>query len=324
MEENKTYITVDDLIKQAEEQFKQFIKEGKYKDILLSMSNLNCYSITNQMLILAQMPQARCVNGMKVWNYNKRNIIKGQKAIKIIAPLKEIKKEDIINENGEVIDNKETEIIGYKVAHVFDISQTEGRPLFEFKCDQKMAVENFETIKEALERVPRNFKISYQKLQEGLDGYCDLKNKEIVIKEGIPYERTLTTLIHEIGHALSQTRYREDFKGLTKKEQLKIEEIEAESIALVVSNRLGLSTSDFNLAYISQFADGEIEKFKSNLDVIRSVSYQLLSSIEPALQSALKPEKIKTQEIIEENKEPEQKPAPKSKAKAKKSEVEQC
>lgn len=148
MEENKNYVSVDDLIKQAEEQFKQFIKEGKYKDILLSMSNLNCYSITNQMLILAQMPQARCVNGMKVWNYNKRNIIKGQKAIKIISPLIEKRKEEILDNDGNAIETEEVEIVGYKVAYVFDISQTEGRELYEFKCDEKTAIENFELIKD--------------------------------------------------------------------------------------------------------------------------------------------------------------------------------
>lgn len=338
MEENKTYITVDDLIKQAEEQFKKFIKDGKYKDILLSMSNLNCYSITNQMLILSQLPSAKCVNGMKVWNYNHRNIKKGEKALKIIAPLIEKRKEDILDEDGNVTDTKETEIVGYKISYVFDISQTEGKPLFEFKCNEKIAVENFSEIKEALERIPRNYKIEYKDLENGQDGYCDLKNKIIAIKDGMPLEQTLTTLIHEIGHALAETRVRTNFKGLTAKEQTKIQEIEAESIALVVSNRLGLHTKDFNMAYITTWSDGDIEKFKSNIDIIRSVSYQILSSVEPALQSAIR-EKEKalqdTNEIITESNQSEvevakQEPIlkaevkPKETTKSKKSEVEQC
>ena len=340
MEENKIYTTVDELIKQAEEQFKQFIKDGKYKDLLLSMSNLNCYSITNQMLILAQLPNARCVNGMKVWNYNHRNIIKGEKAIKIIAPLIEKRKEDILDNYGNIIETKETEIVGYKVAYVFDITQTEGRELYEFKCDENIAVENFDVIKESLERVPKDYKFEYKELENGLDGYCDLKNKVIVIRDGLTPERTLTTLIHEIGHALAETRTRSNFKGLTKREQVKIEEIEAESIALVVSNRLGLHTSDFNVAYISKWSDGDIEKFKSNIDVIRSVSYQILSSIEPTLQSHLR-EKEKALESVDNlnqvntqdgkqqaqnqaNNEPvgEQKPKQPVKSKSKKSEVE--
>ena len=82
--------------------------------------------------------------------------------------------------------------------------------------------------------------------------------------------------------------------------QDKIEEVEAESIALVVSNRLGLDTADFNMAYIATWSDGDIEKFKNNIDVIRSVSYQILSSVEPALQTYLR-EKEKATESIEED-----------------------
>ena len=349
-QETKTYINVDDLIKQAEDQFKQFIKDGKYKDLLLSMSNLNCYSITNQLLILKQFPTATCVNGMKVWNYVHRNVIKGQRAIKIIAPLKEIRKEEIQDEDGNVIDTKEIEVIGYKVSHVFDISQTEGRELFEFKCDEKIAQEYFETIKNALERVPRGYLVKYQDTErDGVDGYCDFNNKVIVIQDGMPYERTLTTLVHEIGHALAETRVRTNFKGLTGKEKTEIREIEAESIALVVSNRLGLHTQDFNMAYITKWADGEIEKFKSNVDVIRSVSYQILSSVEPAVQSAIRDkekalesqvqavkstsneDKANTQEntneaVNEPADEPkaEEKPKTRKTTKSKTKEVEQC
>lgn len=295
MEENKTFTTVDDLIKQAEEQYTQFIKDGKYKDLLLSMSNLNCYSITNQLLILSQLPTARCVNGMKVWNYNHRNIIKGQKAIKIIAPLIEKRKEEVLDADGNVVDTKEVEIVGYKVSYVFDISQTEGRELYEFKCDELTAVENFDTIKEALERTARGYTFEYKALEDSLDGYCDYENKQIVIKDGMPNEKTLTTLIHEIGHALAEERVRTNFKGLTPKEQRQIREIEAESIALVVSNRLGLHTADFNMAYITTWSDGDIEKFKDNINVVRSVSYQILSSVEPAVQNALR-DKEKAQE----------------------------
>jgi len=342
MEETKNFVTVDDLIKKAEEHYKQFIKDGKYKDILLSMSNLNCYSTNNQLLIISQVPEARCVNSMKVWNYNQRNIIKGEKAIKIIAPLKEIRKEDIMDEDGNIVEMKEIEVNGYKVSHVFDISQTEGRELFEFKCDENIAIENFAVIKEALERVPRGFEIIYKEMNESVDGYCDLKAKQIAIKDGMPCERTLTTLIHEIGHALAETRVRNNFKGLTSKEQMKIKEIEAESIALVVSNRLGLHTADFNMAYITKWSDGDIEKFKSNIDIVRSVSYQILSCVEPALQSSQR-EKEKAQEnaVVSDNEhkqtntqeelkeaESEPKKAPKtkttSKSKSKTTEVEQC
>lgn len=299
MEENKIRVTVDDLIAQAENQYSQFIKSGKYKDLLLSMSNLHCYSLANHLLILSQMPTATCVNGMKTWNFNHRNVIKGEKAIKIIAPLREIRKEDVLDEDGNVIETKEITINGFKVAYVFDISQTEGRELYEFKCDENIAVENFDVIKEAIERVPRGYTVKYGETEDGIDGYCDLKNKEIVIRDGMPLARTLTTLIHEVGHALAEERVRSNFKGLTPKEQSKIREIEAESIALVVSNKLGLQTTDFNLGYIAKFSDGDLDKFKANIDVVRSVSYQILSCLEPALQSHLKEKDALAQPAIQ-------------------------
>lgn len=328
MEENKIRTTVDELIVQAEEQYNEFIKSGKYKDLLLSMSNLNCYSLTNHLLIISQMPTATCVNGMKTWNFNHRNVIKGEKAIKIIAPLKEIRKEDVLDENGNVVETKEIAVNGFKVAYVFDISQTEGRELYEFKCDEKIAQENFEVIKNALERVPRGYTIKYQDTnRDGVDGYCDFTNKEIVIQEGMPYERTLTTLIHEVGHALAEERVRSNFKGLTQKEQTNIREIEAESIALVVSNRLGLHTQDFNMAYITKWTDGYLDKFKSNVDVIRSVSYQILSSVEPAIQTHLKEKEAFAEPVIQTGREVQENSKTRKrtpKTKVQESEVEQC
>lgn len=307
MEENAIRVTVNDLIAQAEDQYAKFLKSGKYKDLLLSMSNLNCYSLNNQLLILSQNPNATCVNSVKIWNYNHRNVKKGEKAIKIIAPLKEIRKEDVLDEDGNIVETKEIEVNGFKVAYVFDISQTEGRELYEFKCDENVAVEKFEAIKKAIERVSRGFTVTYGPTDETCDGYCNFKTKEIVIREGMSYTRTLTTLIHEVGHALAEERPRVNFKGLTQKEQSKIREIEAESIALVVSNRLGLQTTDFNLGYIAKFSDGDLDKFKANIDVVRSVSYQILSSVEPALQthqkeqSALAEAVAQTPEATQEN-----------------------
>ena len=159
----------------------------------------------------------------------------------------------------------------------------------------------------------------------------------------MPLNQTLTTLIHEVGHALAEERVRSNFKGLTPKEQSNIREIEAESIALVVSNRLGLQTTDFNLGYIAKFSDGDLNKFKANLDVVRSVSYQILSSVEPALQTHLKekvasientseittqesPKTSENVEVKQEPKESETKPKTRKKsAKTKeKDEVEQC
>jgi len=281
MEENLSN-RIDELIKQADDGLVQFIKDGKYKDVLLNMSNFNNYSIRNQVLILMQNPQATHVNGMKAWNYHGRSVIKGSKSMKIVAPIIEDVEihEDSAYETDDQKPKYKQEITGFKVSYVFDVSQTEGKPIQKFDSTEEIAREYFEIYKKALESCVKDYKFEYCDIEGKTDGLCNYTDKTIKIQEGMPTEKTLTTLIHEIGHALAEQRDRTNFKGLTSKEQRQIKEIEAESIALVVSNRLGLHTSDFNCSYITAWADGDIEKFRANIDVIRSVSYQVLSKVE--------------------------------------------
>jgi len=281
MEENLSS-RIDELIKQADDGLVKFIKEGKYKDVLLNMSNLNNYSIRNQVLVLMQNPQATHVNGMKAWNYHGRSVIKGSKSMKIIAPIIEDVEihEDSAYETPDQTPKYKQEITGFKVSYVFDVSQTEGKPIQRFDSTEEIAREYFDIYKKALESCVRDYKFEYCDIEGKTDGICNYKDKVIKVQEGMPTEKTLTTLIHEIGHALAEQRDRTNFKGLTSKEQREIREIEAESIALVVSNRLGLHTNDFNCSYITAWSDGDIEKFRANIDVIRSVSYQILSKIE--------------------------------------------
>jgi hypothetical protein len=332
MEEKKDYNTqIDELIKQADQQFVQFIKDGKYKDVLLTMSNLNNYSLRNQMLIMLQRQNATCVNGMTTWNYFKRNIMKGEKGIRIIAPTKYEIEKQTEKENGE-IDIVKEEKIGYKIAYVFDISQTEGeREIRNFVCNEEMVREYFNELKSILENTIKNYTFIYtDTLKNGCDGLCNYKDKLINIRDGMPMEKTITTLIHEIAHAIAEERTQDTFKGLTTTEVKQIKEIEAESVALVVSNKLGLHTVDFNLAYISGWADGNIEKFRHNLDTIRSISHQLLSAIEPRIQG-LEREKEKVRENTQQQnievKISENEPIVKTvakKTKSKKTEVVAC
>lgn len=301
MEEKKDYnAQINELIKQADEQFVKFIKDGKYKDVLLSMSNLNQYSFRNQILIMIQKPDAKCVNGMSAWNYFKRSIKKGEKGLKIIAPTKYYSEEEQQHENGE-IETVKTERLGYKIAYVFDVSQTDGEHEIRlFESTEELVREEFESLREVLELSVKDYKFVYTSdLQNGVDGTCNHKDKVIKVRDGMTTEKTLTTLIHEIAHAIAEERTQDSFKGLTKKEVTQIKEIEAESVALVVSNRLGLHTQDFNLAYIAGWADGDIEKFRYNLDTIRGISHQLLSAIEPKI-DFLRREKEKVNQVNKE------------------------
>ena len=88
------------------------------------------------------------------------------------------------------------------------------------------------------------------------------------------------TTVHECGHALAHSAYREDFEGLTPSEKREIKEIEAESIACVVCTFLGLDTQNFNFSYITGWADGDIDKFRENIDVISRHARTLIKVIQ--------------------------------------------
>lgn len=251
---------------------------------LLSMSNLYNYSLRNQLLILSQCKNASVVKGMKSWNYLKRKVLPGEKSIKIIAPVKY--KQKVENAKGD--EEPETiEKLGYRIAYVFDISQTDGEPINQFECNNQIVVDNYDLIRTSLESVLKDYNFHYYNIHEsGVEGYCNYKNKIIAVRESLSAEKKVATLIHEIAHALSN-EIQSDIKS---NKQMK--EVEAESVALVVSNRLGLDTSDLNLTYIHNWADEDIEKFRDNLDRVRSISYSILSNIEPKLQTYLKEKEL--------------------------------
>ena len=150
-------------------------------------------------------------------------------------------------------------------------------------------------LKKALEQCVDGYTISYTThIEPGCDGYCVPSEKKIVIREGMPTERTLTTLIHELAHAIAEERERVEFKGLNPSDVTQIREIEAESVAFVISTKLGLRTQDFNLSYMATWAEGDIEKFRNNLDIIRSISYKMANRLDEELYSL-------TKENVQEN-----------------------
>lgn len=356
MEEEKSKLpTVDEYIKMADDKLTEFIKSGRYKDVLLTMSNLYRYSVKNQILIMIQREDATTVNGMSAWNYAGRSVIPGEKSIKIISPVFTKVEKEQTDEDGKVTIVEEQVLVGYKVGHVFDISQTQGREIEKITCDQEIAIEHFNELKKALEQCVDNYTIEYTThIEEGCDGYCIPKEKKIAIRDGMPTEKTLTTLIHEIAHAIAEDRERVEFKGLNPSDVRQIREIEAESVAFVISTKLGLRTQDFNLAYMSTWADGDIEKFRNNLDVIRSISYKMANRLDETLYDLSKekqdeenlslkgqmakeaqPDPLEIGEKEDENQEhnsqveenqadKKQKTASKTKSKSNKKEVEQC
>lgn len=286
---NKKYKTskitkeeMNELTNRIDEGLVKFIKEGKYKAVLMSIGNLSNYSLNNQLYILMQDKNAKTIYGIKKWNTLGRRIKEGEKALKIFAPI--IKRIDDSDE--------EVKVLGYKRESVFDISQTEGKELNVFKFDETIVVDNKNIIIDSLKDTIAKYGFSVNfvpidELGEGVFGLCNHKDKVIKISDNLSNLQEISTLVHECGHALAHHEKRVDFKGLTKKEMRQIKEVEAESISCIVSSYLGLNTQNFNFSYITAWSNANIILFRRNLDLISKYAKVLIDGINSEFEKSI-------------------------------------
>ena len=266
----------------------------RYKEYLKVMSKFHNYSFRNTVLIAMQKPDASLVAGFSAWKNNfERNVMKGQKGIKIIAPSpykikQEMQKIDphtqkpIIGKDGKpVTEEKEITIPAYKVVSVFDVSQTEGKELPDIAVDELTGdVDRYKDFFAALEKtspVP----IAFENIEGGSHGYYHLEDKRIAINEGMSELQTLKTAIHEIAHA----KLHDIDLNAPKDEQPRVDrrtrEVEAESVAYTVCQHYGLDTSDYSFGYVAGWSSGrELSELKSSLETIRSAAAEIINSID--------------------------------------------
>lgn len=271
-----TYEEMDKLSTEIESNLARFIKEGKYKDVLIKMGNLEHYSLKNQIYIIMQCPEAQTLHGLRGWNQLGRRVKTGEKAIRVFVPIvskKERKEED-----------EEKALKGFRSGSVFDLSQTEGPAINAFRFDEAKIIEDKERILRGLRKTVEDmgYQVAYLSKEETGEecyGYCNHKDKQIRIQEGLSDLQEVSTLVHECGHALAHAMEREDFKGLTAREKKGIKEVEAESIACIVCTYLGLDTQNFNFSYITGWAEGDVSKFHKNLDVISKHAKTLIDGV---------------------------------------------
>ena len=266
----------------------------RYREYLKVMSKFHNYSFRNTVLIAMQKPDASLLAGFSAWKNNfERNVMRGQKGIKIIAPSpykikQEMQKIDphtqkpIIGKDGKpVTEEKEITIPAYKVVSVFDVSQTEGKELPDIAVDELTGdVDRYKDFFAALEKtspVP----IAFENIEGGSHGYYHLEDKRIAINEGMSELQTLKTAIHEIAHA----KLHDIDLNAPKDEQPRVDrrtrEVEAESVAYTVCQHYGLDTSDYSFGYVAGWSSGrELSELKSSLETIRSAAAEIINSID--------------------------------------------
>ena len=308
----------------------------RYKEYLKVMSKFHNYSFRNTVLIAMQKPDASLLAGFSAWKNNfERNVMRGEKGIKIIAPSpykikQEMQKIDphtqkpIIGKDGKpVTEEKEITIPAYKVVSVFDVSQTEGKELPDIAVDELTGdVDRYKDFFAALEKtspVP----IAFENIGGGSHGYYHLEDKRIAINEGMSELQTLKTAIHEIAHAKLHDI---DLNAPKDEQQPHVDrrtrEVEAESVAYTVCQHYGLDTSDYSFGYVAGWSSGrELSELKSSLETIRSAAAEIINSIDEnlaELQKAQDKEQTAGQEqpTREEKAAPKEQPQPEAPAKA--------
>ena len=196
-----------------EQGIKELFESEKYMRYLSVMSKFHRYSVNNTMLIYMQRPDATLVAGFNKWkNQFERHVKKGEHGITIIAPtpykkkIEEMKRDPdtqapILDADGKaVMEEKEIEIPMFRPVKVFDVSQTDGKPLPELASSLSGTVPHYEAFMEALRRsapVP----IEFEPMAANMDGYFSSEQQRIALREGMSEVQTISAAVHETAHS---------------------------------------------------------------------------------------------------------------------------
>ena len=270
----------------------ELFESERYKAYLTSMAKFHSYSFNNTLLIAMQ-------GGQLVAGYNKwrddfhRNVKRGEKGIKILAPApykvkKEVPKLDeqgqpVMDKDGNpVTEKKEIQVPAFKIVSVFDVSQTEGEPLPSIGVDELAGnVEQYEDFFKALEQtspVP----MAFEDIPGGSHGYYHLTEKRIAIQENMSELQTLKTAIHEIAHAkLHAIDPEAPVTEQADRPDSRTREVQAESVAYAVCQHYGLDTSDYSFGYVAGWSSGkDLKELRASLETIRATAHELITTID--------------------------------------------
>ena len=283
-----------------EQGIKELFESEKYMRYLSVMSRFHRYSVNNTMLIYMQKPDATLVAGYNKWkNQFERHVKRGEHGITIIAPtpfkkkIEEQKldpdtKAPILDAEGKaVVEEREVEIPMFRPVKVFDVSQTDGKPLPELASTLSGNVQNYEAFMEALRRsapVP----LSVEPMAANMDGYFSPDQQRIAIRAGMSEVQTVSAAVHEIAHSklhnyakAQEEAARAGDKEPPKKKDRNTEEVEAESISYAVCQYYGIQTGENSFGYIANWSQGkELPELRASLETINKTAGELINDID--------------------------------------------
>jgi len=308
-ETSKNKERLKEITDSIEQGIKDLFQSDRYMQYLSTMSRFHRYSVNNTMLIYMQKPDATLVAGFNKWRDQfSRNVMRGEKGVKIIAPTpfkKRIEQEKLDPDtkipmrdaDGNIImEEKEVKIPMYKVVSVFDVSQTEGKPLPTLANDLTGNVQQYAVFMEALRRsspVPMEF----EAMEPNMDGYFSGKDQRIAIRSGMSEVQTVAAAVHEITHAtlhnyeqvrLAAAQGNETAEPPKPKDR-HTEEVEAESVSYAVCQYYGIQTGENSFGYIATWSKGkELTELRASLETINKTASGLITDIDRNFREVLK------------------------------------
>ena len=285
---------VAELTEQLENGVKELYASDSYAQYITAMAKFHHYSFGNALLILFQCPHATNVAGYGTWELLGRHVKYGEKGIMILAPCNfraSLEREKIDPLTGQALlgpdGNPLTEKVKispnrFKIAHVFDLSQTEGRELPQIGVSELTGdVSDYTGIYDRLTAISP-LPVVQEDFQRTAKGYTSFMENRIVVKPGMSQVQTIKTLVHEIAHA--KLHRPDDILAIPAPGEKRQKEVEAESIAYVVCQHFGIDTSDYSLAYVAGWSKGkELTELKASLNVIHATAGEIIDAISPPL-----------------------------------------
>lgn len=258
---------VKEITAKLEQGVRDILDSAKWTEYLKAMSKFHNYSANNCLLIVMQCPAATLVAGYKTWQKEfKRQVKKGEKAIRILAPMQ--RKIIDKDEDGNEIERRFTV---YRAVPVFDLSQTEGEPLNSMVTELKGDADA-ELIEKLVKASP--VPVTFKDFGAPAYGYYS-HDGEIVVQDSIDSKQKVKTLVHEIAHSILHC---ED--GEQEDADRRTREVQAESTAYVVLNYLGIDTSEYSFGYVATWGSGrDIKELQASLEVIRKTASDIIDKV---------------------------------------------
>ena len=271
------------LTDQLEQGVSDIFQSGQYAAYLTAMSKFHHYSFGNTMLIFMQCPNATHVAGYHDWRRNfGRQVKRGERGITILAPCPYRRKEEVeeaASDGSPATSVQWVQRMGFRTVTVFDVSQTEGKPLPELAKKLTGDAAQYESMVAALRSISP-YPISMESFPGGAYGCCNFVERRSLVQPDMSQIQTIKTMIHEVSHA--KLHAPEKTEELPQHKQRFVREMEAESVAYVVCRHFGIDTSDYSFGYVAGWSRGrELSQLRESLDLIRNTAAELIDGISP-------------------------------------------